>query len=63
MATSENKALKMLQTFNMNLREALLAKFPCADEQYLCLSLPGTVIDTRPGGRYVQEPRKIMFGF
>ncbi|KAJ2987717.1 hypothetical protein NUW58_g4349 [Xylaria curta] len=53
MASEEAKALEMLQRFNLNLRKAVLANFPCAYEQYVCLSIPGTVIDTRPGGSFL----------
>jgi hypothetical protein len=51
MPAEEDKALDMLERFNLNLRKAILANFPCAYEQYVCLSLPGTMIDTREGGR------------
>jgi hypothetical protein len=51
MPSEEDKALDMLERFNLSLRKTILANFPCAYEQYVCLSLPGTVIDTREGGR------------
>lgn len=53
MSAEEDQALAMLKRVNLSLRKAILANFPCAYEQYVCLSLPGTVIDTTEGGRYV----------
>jgi hypothetical protein len=53
MSGDEDKALDMLKRVNVSLRKAILSNFPCAYEQYVCLSLPGTVIDTNQGGRYV----------
>jgi hypothetical protein len=56
MSAEEGNALDLLQRFNLSLRKALLAKFPCAYEQYVCISIPGIVIDTKKGGRYVKAP-------
>ncbi|RGP77961.1 hypothetical protein FLONG3_3918 [Fusarium longipes] len=53
MSGDEDKALDMLRRVNLSLRKAILANFPCAYEQYVCLSLPGTVIDTNQGGSYL----------
>lgn len=47
----QNKSLEMLERFNANIREAISKNFPCAFEQYVCISVPGTVVDTRQGGK------------
>ncbi|KAF7555599.1 hypothetical protein G7Z17_g2055 [Cylindrodendrum hubeiense] len=59
MSTDEDQALAMLQRANLSLRKAILANFPCAYEQYVCLSLPGTVIDTTEGGSFLSAPTGI----
>ena len=46
-----DQRLKLLAKINTQLREAVLACFPCAYEQYVTIQIPGTVIDTRLGGR------------
>lgn len=43
--------LRILARINKKLREAVLACFPCAYEQYVAIQMPGTIIDTRLGGR------------
>ncbi|KAH7166681.1 hypothetical protein DER46DRAFT_600727 [Fusarium sp. MPI-SDFR-AT-0072] len=53
MSGDEDKSLDMLKRVNVSLRKAILSNFPCAYEQYVCLSLPGTVIDTNQGGSYL----------
>jgi hypothetical protein len=44
------ESVKTLARINKQLREAVLASFPCAYEQYVTISMPGTIIDTRLGG-------------
>ncbi|KAJ5725158.1 uncharacterized protein N7483_006515 [Penicillium malachiteum] len=51
-------SLQMLERINVQLRGCLLASFPCAYEQYVCISMPGTIIDTRRGGSYLPEGEK-----
>jgi hypothetical protein len=53
MVAQKDKALKFLEDLNASLRSAILKHFPCAYEQYVCISIPGTVIDTRENGRFV----------
>ncbi|GIJ92596.1 hypothetical protein Asppvi_001874 [Aspergillus pseudoviridinutans] len=58
MSDSGDKSVKMLERINKQLRGAVLASFPCAFEQYVCISMPGTIIDTRLGGSYLPEGEK-----
>lgn len=51
MTESADQSLDMLARINNQLREAVLACFPCAYEQYVAIQMPGTIIDTRLGGR------------
>jgi hypothetical protein len=44
------ESVQTLARINKQLREAILASFPCAHEQYVTISMPGTIIDTRLGG-------------
>lgn len=43
----------MMDSISKKLREAVLRTLPCAFEQYVTISIPGQVIDTSVGGRYV----------
>ena len=49
--TDPDESIKLLAKINKQLREAVLACFPCAFEQYVTIQIPGTIIDTRLGGR------------
>ena len=53
MSDTADQSIKMLARINTQLREAVLACFPCAYEQYVTIQMPGTIIDTRLGGRYL----------
>ncbi|KAF4946128.1 hypothetical protein FGADI_11406 [Fusarium gaditjirri] len=53
MSNDDDKSLDLLKRVNVSLRQAILSNFPCAYEQYVCLALPGTVIDTNQGGSYL----------
>ena len=53
MPDSGEESIKMLTKINTQLREAVLACFPCAYEQYVTIQMPGTIIDTTLGGRYI----------
>jgi hypothetical protein len=50
MSATEDDSLNTLKRINQKLREAVVASFPCAYEQYVTISIPGTIIDTRLGG-------------
>jgi hypothetical protein len=49
-AAAEDDSINTLKRLNSKLREAVLASFPCAYEQYVTIQIPGTIIDTRLGG-------------
>ena len=49
--SDRDQSLELLAKINTQLREAVLACFPCAYEQYITIQIPGTIIDTRLGGR------------
>jgi hypothetical protein len=45
------EAVETLGYISKKLREAISATLPCAQEQYLTISIPGLVIDTRDDGK------------
>ena len=51
MPETDEQSIQMLARINKQLRGAVSACFPCAYEQYITIQMPGTIIDTRLGGR------------
>lgn len=47
------KTLAALDKVGRDIRRAMLSALPCASEQYLTISMPGHVIDTKRGGEYL----------
>jgi hypothetical protein len=60
-ATQQEDALDMIAQVSKLLRQGIANALPVAGDQYLTVSVPGTVIDTRDivdGGSYVWTPSK-----
>ncbi|KAH7129531.1 hypothetical protein B0J13DRAFT_530307 [Dactylonectria estremocensis] len=52
------ESIKMLERISQQPRGAILATLPCAFQQYVCIFMPGTIIDTRLGGSYLPEGKR-----
>jgi hypothetical protein len=55
MGNTGDENIDTLSRVNTQLREAVLACFPCAYEQYVTIQMPGTIIDTKLGGTYLPK--------
>lgn len=50
MASADIAPIDAIDNIGRDLRNAILKALPCAYEQYVTISIPGRVIDTKVGG-------------
>lgn len=48
-----------LARINAQIRQAVLDCFPCANEEFVTIQMPGAIIDTRLGGSYVSKGERV----